>query len=87
LRTCCIPRQPSAPRRPRKSGSSGAGTALTHVADDLRPGGPADRHDPFLRALAHDLERAVGPQIAQAQPGRIVASAASSLAIAESGNQ
>src|SRR6266498_1253688 len=38
------------------------GTTLAHVADDPRPGGPADRHDPFLSALAGDLERAVGPQ-------------------------
>ena len=48
-----------------------AGTTLTHVADDRRPGGPADRHDPLLRALAHDLERAVGSQITEAQPGRL----------------
>ena len=48
-----------------------AGTALTHIADHRRPGGAADRHDPFLGALAHDLERAVGPQIAQAQAGRL----------------
>jgi len=48
-----------------------AGTALAHAADDRRPGGAADRHDPFLGALAHDLEGAVGPQIAQAQAGRL----------------
>src|SRR5438034_2623712 len=28
-----------------------AGAALAHVADDRRPGGAADWHDPFLRAL------------------------------------
>ena len=48
-----------------------AGTALAEVANDRPRAVAADRHDPFLRALAHDLERAVRPQIAQAQAGRL----------------
>jgi hypothetical protein len=71
LRTCCIPRQSRGAaaaeeeRRIRRTWAT-----LAEVADDRPAGACPDRHDPLLGALAHDLDRAVRPQIAETDPGR-----------------
>ena len=47
----------------------GTRATLTEVADDRPAGGRPDRHDPLFGALTHDLDRAVRPEIAEADPG------------------
>ena len=41
------------------------------LADERPPGGRADRHDPLLGALAHDMERPVGTDVADPQRGEL----------------
>jgi hypothetical protein len=43
--------------------------SLVEVAPDRPPSGGADRHDPLFGTLAHDLDRAVGPEIGERDPG------------------
>lgn len=61
--------RPASAEEERRLGRTGA--ALPEVAHDRCPSCPADGHDALLCSLAPDLERAIGPQVAQSQSRRL----------------